>query len=272
MDRQANINPFAFLEAPRALWEMSSLAFAGPILNQTPRGDGHGVFVIPGFGASDSSTYLLRQFLDSRGYQASGWGLGRNLGLSRLGGMRELLAPFREFQQQKGDRISIIGWSLGGVHARRIARECPDLVRQVICLGSPIHAFPMDMPIWPVYERVDGTVMDDEQLAPILDISISSPTPRTAIFSKSDGVVPWQIAVELKSDHTDNVEVFGSHIGLGVNPSVYYIIADRLSQPADGWRKFKADSWKHRAALGILDPIGRMILASLFDTEEDRVD
>ena len=268
MDSQASINPYALLEAPRALWEMGSLPLSLPILNQIPRGDGHGVFVIPGFGASDSSTFLLRQFLDSKGYQSSGWQLGRNLGLSRLGGMSELLAPFREFQQQRLDQISIVGWSLGGVHARRIARECPKLVRQVICLGSPIHGFPIDTPVWPVYERVDGTVMDNEELAEVLDISIPPRTPSTAIYSKSDGVVPWQIAMELQSEHTDNVEVFGSHIGLGVNPSVFYIIADRLSQAADAWQKFNADDRKHRTALGLLDPIGRMIQAGLFGTDD----
>jgi pimeloyl-ACP methyl ester carboxylesterase len=268
MEKQANINPFALFEAPRALLEMSSLALALPILNQMPRGDSHGVFVIPGFGASDSSTFLLRQFLDSKGYQTSGWQLGRNLGLKRLGGMPELLAPFLEFQQQHQHQISIIGWSLGGVHARRIARACPKLVRQVICLGSPIHGFPIDTPVWTVYERVDGTVMDNEELTSVADISIPSKTPSTAIYSKSDGVVPWQIAMEQQSEHTDNVQVFGSHIGLGVNPSVFYIIADRLSQTADAWQKFNADTRKHRTALGILDPIGRMIQAGLFGTKE----
>jgi hypothetical protein len=74
--------------------------------------------------------------------------------------------------------------------------------------------------------------------------------------------------MEQQSEHTDNVQVFGSHIGLGVNPSVFYIIADRLSQAADAWQKFNADTRKHRTALGILDPIGRMIQAGLFGTKE----
>jgi pimeloyl-ACP methyl ester carboxylesterase len=261
------VNPYALVEAPRALFEMSTLPLFSPLLSQTPDGDGHGVFVIPGFGASDQSTFLLRGFLDSKGYKTTGWRLGRNLGLARLGGMSELLAPFLEFQAKRNEKITIVGWSLGGVHARRIARERPDLVRQVICLGSPIHALPAMDEGWEVYEKVDGAIMNNEALAEIGDFSMPPSTPSTAIFSKSDGVVPWQFSRELDAKNTDNIEIFSSHIGLGVNPSVFYIIADRLSQPDDKWRKFDMQHWKHRLALGILDPIGR-ILQSGFMTAQ----
>ena len=181
--------------------------------------------------------------------------------------MDELLRPFLAFQKQVDSKVSIVGWSLGGVHARRIARERPELVRQVICLGSPIHALAVGMRVWRIYERVHGAVMDNEHLARVQEFSLPPATPSTAVYSKSDGVVPWQIAMELEGEHTDNVEVFGSHIGLGVNPSVFYILADRLSQPADRWQKFNPDHWRHRLALGLLDPIGRMIQAGLFSQE-----
>lgn len=256
-------NPFALFEASRALSEMGALAFFLPLLDQLPKGDGHGVFVIPGFGASDRSTYFLRNFLKAKGYQTSGWELGKNLGLDNVQGMNSLLDSFLDFQQPLNAPVSIIGWSLGGVHGRRIAKRLPALTRQVICLGSPIHAFPDHNQGWQVYEKVNGRVMNNETVAGLTDISLPPSIPCTSIYSKSDGVVPWQIAKEMDSEHTDNIEVCGSHIGLGVNPAVFYLISDRLAQPAKQWQQFDETKLRHRLALGVLDPVGRLLQSDL---------
>src|SRR3982751_6139968 len=105
----------------RALWEAGAAIAMWPLLQMTPRGDGHPVLVLPGLVASDSSTGILRRYLASRGYDAHGWGLGRNLG-PREGveqGMYDLLGKLHD--ESGGRKVSLIGWSLGGVYARLLA-------------------------------------------------------------------------------------------------------------------------------------------------------
>ena len=125
------------LEA-RALLELGAWAAARQWLLRAPPGDGHAVLVIPGFGATDRSTWPLRHVLERLGYAVQGWELGRNTGSSpRIAdALRRRLATAR---RRSGRPVSLIGWSLGGIYARELARRNPDAVRQVITLGSPIH-------------------------------------------------------------------------------------------------------------------------------------
>jgi pimeloyl-ACP methyl ester carboxylesterase len=115
----------------RALLELAALVPAYPVLRRAPVGDGHAVLVLPGLMASDFSTRALRRFLRDKGYQAHGWKQGRNLGPSDalIAAMVERLA---DVHRRSGRRVSLIGWSLGGIYARELARAMPDLVRQVI--------------------------------------------------------------------------------------------------------------------------------------------
>lgn len=234
-DRRA----LALLEVPRAILEAGQLVLTAPALSLTPFGDGHGVFVLPGFAASDRSTSALRTFLTLRGYRTRGWDLGRNLGLRRSGGMPALLAEFDEFQAKTGRPVSLVGWSLGGVYARRLASERADKIRQVISLGSPIGGDPRETTEWQVYEQASGHAMADQMAERFLsDSRVLPPAPFTAIYSRTDGVVPWQIAMEREGPLTDNIEVPGSHIGLGFNSLVYYLVARKLALPEDGWTRF----------------------------------
>ena len=131
----------ALTELPRALFELGSLPFAAPVLATAPRGDGHPVLVLPGFIASDTSTAVLRRYLAKLGYDAHAWELGRNLGPRAIGAEGEkLIARLRAIHDATGEKVSIVGWSLGGIMARIIARRAPDAVRQVITLGHPSRA------------------------------------------------------------------------------------------------------------------------------------
>src|SRR5918998_641019 len=122
----------------RAVLEFGAFAASAPALQLAPKGDGHPVLVLPGLAASDESTRPLRWFLRSRGYHTHGWRLGRNTGPSdRIRkGLRDRV---RGIADQHGRPISLVGWSLGGIYAREIARLAPDAVRQVITLGSPFR-------------------------------------------------------------------------------------------------------------------------------------
>jgi pimeloyl-ACP methyl ester carboxylesterase len=219
----------------RAFGELAASIALMPLLQRAPRGDGHPVLVLPGLVASDVSTQLLRAYLRGRGYDARGWGLGRNLGLRE--GLREkMLDCVRELHQESGRKVSLVGWSLGGVYARDIAAELPDAVRSCVMLGSPIHGHPRSTNAWRIYELASGQSVDDPNLS--LPMAALPPVPTTAIFSRSDGVVAWQCSVEAKTSISESIEVDGSHCGLGAHPAVLYALADRLAQPEGDWQPF----------------------------------
>jgi pimeloyl-ACP methyl ester carboxylesterase len=200
----------------RAAPELASFAMtAAPLLAMCPRGDGHAVLVLPGLGGSDSSTAPLRWFLTLLGYRCSGWGLGRNRGFGRqvTDGLDELLAEALETGP-----VSLVGWSLGGVHAVELARRHPDAVRSIVTLGSPLAG-----------RRPPPAAI-----------------PTTSIYSRTDAIVAWRASRLASPPPHENVEVHGSHLGLGHNPAVAVVVADRLAQRPGAWRRFTPPHWARR--------------------------
>ena len=188
--------------------------------------------------ANSRSTYPLRRYLKDRGYAAHRWKQGRNLGFSDelLHGMECRLL---ELADRYGTSVSVLGWSLGGVYAREIARLHPRHVRCVITLGSPIAANRGGTSIEWLYEWVAGHSPKDLPPEMIERLAQTPDVPTTAIFSRSDGIVHWQASVELLAhERVENVEVYGSHLGLGFNPSVYLAVADRLAAEPGRWKPF----------------------------------
>jgi pimeloyl-ACP methyl ester carboxylesterase len=230
----------ALSELPRALAELGALPWAAPLLLAAARGDGHPVLVLPGFVTTDISTTLLRRYLELLGYKSYGWELGRNLGPKAIGAQGErLVERLDAIYAETGERVSIIGWSLGGVMARQVARRRADKVRQVISLGSPFTGDPRASTVWKAYESLTGQRIGDKGTQEQLRESATTPpVPSTAIYSKGDGIVAWQNCREAENATTDNIEVYGSHCGLGVNASVLYAIADRLAQRDGEWAPF----------------------------------
>ena len=234
----------ALTELPRAIAELGSLGPAAPLLAMAPRGDGHPVMVLPGFVTSDISTTVLRRFLTRQGYDTHAWELGRNLGPKAIGWSGEkLIARLDSIHKTTGKRVSLIGWSLGGVMARQLSRRLPDAVRQVISLGSPFAGTPRATNVWRAYEVLTGQKIDDEDTRHQLRESATPPpVPSTSIYTREDGVVAWQNCIEPRGAETDNIEVHGSHCGLGVNPAVLYAVADRLAQDEGDWHPFERKS------------------------------
>ena len=223
---------------PRGAGDLGLFLAATPLLRRAPRGDGHPVLVLPGLMAADSSTRLLRRFLRRLGYHVHGWRLGRNVGptpeiVEGLGSRLDDLVARHE------RKISVIGWSLGGVYAREIARRRPDDVRQVITLGSPIRMQdPSQSRATRTYQRFSkrhmpglGNRVTNGPYEPIL-------VPATSIYSKLDGIVAWRACLDEVGERSENVAVIGSHVGLGHNPAALWVIADRLALPEGDWRPF----------------------------------
>lgn len=225
------------LAEPRALFEFNSSLLLSPLLMQAPRGDGHPVLALPGFLASDLSMAPMRRYLQGLGYEAHAWNMGRNLGgvYSKRRALRDLLAGIYE---SAGRKVSVIGWSLGGVYARDLALQLPDMVRSVITLGSPFANDVRATNATRLYELVSGEGVDD---VPGLREAIAGdlPVPATSIYSRTDGVVNWRTSLLRPSATAENIEIYlASHLGLGVNPAALWAVADRLALPDGEFRHF----------------------------------
>ncbi len=208
------------------------------MLSRAPAGDGHTVIIFPGLSASDATTIPLRRYLDSLGYKTQGWTQGFNFG-PRAGVLESAREQLVNAFNESGKKVSLIGWSLGGVYARELAKELPDMVRDVITLGTPFSGPPKSTNAWRIYELTSGRAIERE--TENYDLPTAPPVPTTSIYSRTDGIVAWQGSIQKPgkgNPNTENVEVIASHIGLGVNPSAWWVVADRLAQPQGRWRPF----------------------------------
>jgi pimeloyl-ACP methyl ester carboxylesterase len=222
---------------------------AYPWLRSLPRGDGHPVMVFPGMGANDMTTRPLRGFLQSLGYITQAWGQGLNLG-PKNGVLERCADDIRTLAQRTGQPVSLIGWSLGGIYAREMAKELPSLARCVITLGTPFTGHPKATNAWRIFEWLSGTRVGDPAL--MAQVRRAPPLPTTSIYSRTDGVVSWRCSLNEPGPLAENIEVHGSHVGMGMNPLALYAIADRLAQPVGQWRHFDAGGarrWFYRTGV-----------------------
>ena len=233
----------ALTEPQRVVLEVMSLATLRQLLGRLPKGDGHPVMVLPGFLGSDAYNASLRRFLRGLGYRSHGWGLGRNLG-PRDNALEKLVRRLKSLVERYESPLSLIGHSLGGIFARELAREEPGLVRQVISLGSP---FGRGRTSGSYPARLFEALNPPEELPVALDeLHWSPPVPTTAVYSRGDGIVNWRTAVQsadFRRGEGQSIQVRGSHCGMTLNPTVWYILADRLRQPVDGWQPFRVSGF-----------------------------
>ena len=235
-----DVPPSAWLLAleVRAIWEFSALLPAWPLLNRAPRGDSHPVVVFPGLTANDISTAPLRRYLQLLNHSACGWDQGFNFG-PRPGVMDEARDQLVRTFESTGRKVSLLGWSLGGIYARELAKEVPQMVRGVITLGTPFAGSHKSTNAWRLYELASGRSIERESES--YNLPKAPPVPTTSIYSRTDGVVAWQGSVQSpgsENPQTENIEVLASHVGLGFNPSAWWAIADRLAQPEGQWTPF----------------------------------
>ncbi len=223
----------------RFLWELGAVAAAWPVLRRAPAGDGHPVIVFPGLSAGDASTLPLRSFLARLGHNVSGWNQGFNFG-PRAGVLQTARQQLIDTHEATGHKVSLIGWSLGGIYARELAKELPGCVRSVITLGTPFAGSHQSTNAWRLYELTSGR--DIRREVAQFDLPAAPPVPTTSIYSRTDGVVAWPASIQAPcatNPLTENLEVVASHLGLGLNPSTWWAVADRLAQPHGHWKTFQ---------------------------------
>lgn len=225
-------------EPLRAAFEYLGMRFMDPA--GLPRGDGHPVVIFPGLASDRRATAPLHDFCSRLGYAAHDWGRGWNTGPRGEvePWLDELAAHVRELVAPHAGRVSLIGWSLGGLYAREVAKKLGVRARQVITIGTPFAGPPSQTRAAWLYRVLSGQ-------APAYDAALAArlrtppEVPTTSIYSRSDGVVAWQACVQPgRRAHTENIEVDGSHCGLGWNTEVLRVIADRLAQPEQGWQRY----------------------------------
>jgi hypothetical protein len=213
-----------------------------------PVGDGHPVVVYPGLAGGAMSTAHLRRFLHHSGFTVSDWEGGVNTGPEGLfdDWLGSLAQRVRDLHGEHGRKVSLVGWSLGGVYAREIAKLYPDSVRQVVTLGTPFGSLGGGNHAGTIYKLLNR---DSSQLTPALEARLREcpPVPTTSIYSKTDGIVSWRGCIEKKSDHSESVEVAASHLGMGTHPEVLRIIANRLAQPEGRWRPLRRPTSRRRS-------------------------
>ncbi len=224
----------------RAAFELAKHTVSG--VRSAPRGDGHPVILFPGLGSDGLALIPLRNYCNSLGYQAFDWGRGRNTGpegdvdawLDELAAhTMEQLAPFKQ-------KATLIGWSLGGLYARELAKLIRPRVRQVITMGTPFNWSNDATHVGWILRllRGDAAVIDAERGARLRK---PPSVPTTSLYSRDDGIVSWQACQHPRARRKlEDVEVEGSHLGMGWNRSVMRIVADRLAQPAGDWRPLRA--------------------------------
>lgn len=229
----------------RAFWEFSALLPSWPVLQRAPAGDSRTVIVFPGLSANDSTTLPLRRYLQSLNYTPQGWDQGFNFG-PRAGVLESAVRQLQVAADTSGQPVSLIGWSLGGIYARELAKLMPELVREVITLGTPFAGSPRSTNAWRLYELTSGR--DSHREMAERDLPAAPPVPTTSVYSRTDGIVAWQGSQQApckNNPHTENVEVIASHFGIGLNPSAWWVVADRLAQPVGEWRPFERKNRLH---------------------------
>jgi hypothetical protein len=234
------------MEPLRALFDFAAAKFGA---GAQAVGDGHPVVVFPGLGGAPFTTSHLRRFLRDSGFDAQCWGRGVNTGPDGdfdawLDGLED---DVRRWHAQGRRKVSLVGWSLGGIYARELAKRAPDCVRQVITLGTPFASMRGATHAEKVYHLLNGNAA---QLTPALEARLRAcpPVPTTSVYSKTDGVVCWRGCLQKKSPLAESVEVTASHLGMATHPDVLRVIVDRLAQAEGCWRPLRGNERQRRRA------------------------
>jgi pimeloyl-ACP methyl ester carboxylesterase len=221
---------YALTEPGRFLLELNTLLLAHPWLRRARRGDGHPVMVLPGFMGADGSTAALRYYMRLWGYDAQGWGLGRNLGLraSDPDFENRVAEQLAAIVRRQGRKVSLVGWSLGGLFARQIAKALPDEVALVVTMGTPFSGDRRANNAWRAYQLVAGHSVDEAPLAQ--DLATKPPVATVALWSPRDGVIHPRSAAGWPGERDAALALRVTHLGFAAHPEVARTLVDVIAR------------------------------------------
>jgi hypothetical protein len=219
----------------RSLLEWTSIYAIYPFIPKRVEGNGRPVLLIPPYLGDDYSTSFVRRYLESLGFKTYKWELGFNMVKSHY--IPRLEEKLDDIYEKHKEKVSIVGWSGGGIFAKIMANRHPNQVEQIITIASPVWGV-MDMktPVYGVLEFFQGKSLKERNKRFLLELEPIPEVPVTCIYTKTDGLVPWKHCMEAESYRKGikNIQVFGSHSGLGANASVLMITANALSANING--------------------------------------
>jgi len=188
------------------------------------------ILLMPPYLGNDNSTIFVRKYLKSIGFKTYKWDLGVNMINSKS--LPKLIEKLDEIYEKHQEKVSLVGWSGGGIFAKIIANRYPEKVAQLITIGSPVWGVKdMKTPIVRTLEFVRGAKLRERNLKFIKELDEIPKVPITCIYTKTDGLIPWKNCMEAETfrDDIKNVEVFGSHCGMGANATVLLTLANALN-------------------------------------------
>lgn len=203
-------------------------------------GDGHAVVFFPGLGADQRFMSRLMGHCRQSGHVCYDWGRGFNTGpegdAERW--MAQLAAEIGALVAGHSQSVTLIGWSLGGIYAREIAKILGPRVRQVITLGSPFGGVAESTNAAWLYRLLNGSEVPSGD-AYSRSLNRPPPVPTSSIYSRTDGVVSWRSCRMQAGPRAENIEVESSHLGLVFHHQVFAIVANRLAQRAGDWKPWR---------------------------------
>lgn len=226
---------FNVLLESRSLIEWTTMFGLYYMIPKKKQGNNKPVLLMPPYLGNDSSTKFVRKYLKSVGFKTYKWELGVNMINSKY--LPKLVERLDEIYEKHGEKVSLVGWSGGGIFAKIIANRYPDKVQQLITIGSPVWGVKnMQTPLVNVLEFLRGKTLRERNAKFLRELEEIPKVPVTCIYTKTDGLVPWKHCLEAETLRTNikNVEVYGSHIGMGANASVLVTVANSLIENTSG--------------------------------------
>jgi pimeloyl-ACP methyl ester carboxylesterase len=229
---------------PRAaeIYNIPTAACAAAIQNHiatVPTAQAHvaePVLIIPGFATNDAYMSSLHQAIGAVGHTTYGWDQGFNIGIDAQQAAALGQRLQRIYEDHGRQKISIVGYSLGGIYARELARLYPDMVESVITLGSPFGM--QDARLSETYRAFHGNTPADTNIhAALLE---PPPVPTTSLYALADDIVPWENSLNPAAPQAENLPIQPGHLRMPFDAAVARVIIDRLAEPAQGWRPITA--------------------------------
>lgn len=238
------------------VFEIIAFLLVGAIsLLRGQRGNGRPVVVIPGYGFGNPSTWLLRKMLQWHGFDVHPWNVDRNDGLfdCHINALEEQISALHE---RSGRRVTLVGWSLGGIYSRIVVNRVGEKIDQIVTLASPFRLRSLsEAPAFVrrTLEKKGLRPLSTETLAPYFDEYVATPSqPSTSVFSYSDCVVGEELACDTTTPVNDSIGIYGSHVGMTHNPFALILLVEKLLRPDEDYALFRIHGWRKLAFFRVI--------------------